>query len=120
MPCPTIGGRISHIVPYIQGGITTGWPKSVKQGILVRQRYICPICGRTLNKPYIFHHIKNRCCGGGETVENGEARHVACEAWAHSVDKRGNPTLKQINEYRRTLYGRPQYEVSVGYPHWAG
>ncbi len=109
---PPQGAESPHIVPYIQGGITIGWSREVKRGILTRQRHCCPICGMTLRKPYCFHHIENRCCRGESSVANGEARHVACEAWAHQADNRGNPTIAQINEYRRTLGGTVEPEVS--------
>jgi hypothetical protein len=84
------------------------------------QRGVCPICGTTLRKPYVFHHVSNKSQGGTYAVENCEARHPECEAWAHQADKHGNPTIAQINEYRRQRNGRAEYEVSERYPRWNG
>lgn len=100
--------------------IQIGWSKPVKQCILTSQRWCCAICGKELRKPYCFHHVRNRCCKGESTIENGEARHTTCEAWAHQVDKRGNPSISQINEYRRFLRANAHAEYQVPTRHSTG
>ena len=66
------------------------WGQAVREAVFERQEGKCSICERPLSKRFVLHHRKNRCCGGKETLENGEARHPDCESWMHAHYKHGN------------------------------
>ena len=111
------GGKSPKSAPTYQEQAA---PKPAEAPAVKAARYVCTICGRTLTGTYCFHHIDNRCCRGESSISNGEARHATCEAWAHTADKRVNPTVKQVNEYRRQLYADAQSEVPTRQAQWTG
>lgn len=47
----------------------------------------------------ILHHKVNRSRGGSDTLDNAVGRHCDCESVAHQLDRQGNPTPTQIQEY---------------------
>lgn len=63
--------------------------------------------GYKVNKdnPYTYHHLKKKCHGGKETIENGAALTKIAHEYLHIVESRDmelynyiNNVLKQINE----------------------
>ena len=57
---------------------------------------LCTICHAPMywtekgDMQIVGHHIKGRCRGGGNNVENCEVRHAHCEHTAHQLCKGGN------------------------------
>lgn len=76
-------------------------PFKVRQQVLERQNYICPICGTPIIGRYVIHHIINRKFFSDndphrDDPSNLEARHELCEYYAHTVGRTGNPKFSRI------------------------
>lgn len=59
------------------------------------------------HNPYTYHHIKKKCMGGKETLENGAILTKIAHSYLHIIESRDlilyeyiNSILKQINEQR--------------------
>lgn len=57
------------------------------------------------HNPYTYHHIKKRCMGGCETLENGAILTKVAHTYLHIIESRDlllyeyiNNVLKQVNE----------------------
>ena len=57
----------------------------IQQRVAKKQDYKCPICGESLfnDEPLHLHHIKPRCKGGKDEVQNLQWLHQYCHHKTH-------------------------------------